>query len=134
MSRRLLSVLLLAAVAMTAVQAATMAQAKRWAATDPNGEGSAVIAWGDSKDEAHRRAVDACKRGSKTCANGPASTDTLSDVFAVMCCTKPRAGCAVGVGADRKKAAESVKGTLSGAGYGNCGLRHYISASSGKRL
>lgn len=134
MSRHVTSVFLLMAVALLALQHAPAAQSKRWAATDPNGEGSAVIAWGDSKDEAHRRAIDVCKRASKTCAAGPASTDTLSDVFAVMCCTQPRTGCAVGVGADRRKAADSVKNTLSGAGYTSCSLRHYISASSGKRL
>ena len=47
-------------------------QQKRWAAIDPNSESSSPVVWGANEDEARQRAVEACKRLSKTCANGPA--------------------------------------------------------------
>src|SRR5215831_10831098 len=48
------------------------AQQRRWAALDPNGEGSSPVAWGATEEEARQRALEACKKVSKTCANGPA--------------------------------------------------------------
>ena len=72
---------------------------QRWAAVDPNSESSSPVVWGASEDEARQRAVEACKRVSKTCANGPASTQDLKEVFAVMCCTQPRVGCAASAAA-----------------------------------
>ena len=45
------------------------------------------MVWGATEEEARQRAVEACKRLSKTCANGPASTNDMKEVFAVMCCS-----------------------------------------------
>ena len=78
---------------------------QRWAAIDPNSEGSSPVVWGATEDEARQRAVEACKRLSKTCANGPASTNDMKEVFAVMCCTQPRPGCA---GADDRPGRASI--------------------------
>ena len=77
--------------------------------------------------------MEACRRVSKTCANGPASTDAQGDVFAVVCCTQPRAGCAVSAGAGRRQALKAAQGMFAEAGYKDCSLRHYMSAASGKK-
>ena len=106
---------------------------RRWAAIDPNREGSSPVAWGSTETEARQRAVDACKRVSKTCANGPASTDTLDDVFAVMCCSRPSQGCAVSVAGSRQDAMKGVQKQFSDAGFSNCSLRHYLSAATGRK-
>ena len=127
-----------AAVAVALVGASAIfqdstAQEKRWAAIDPNNETSSSVAWSGSEAKARQEAVEACRRTSKTCANGPASTNEMEDVFAVMCCTKPRRGCAVGVAGARQDALKSVQKTFADAGYSNCALRHYISAATGKK-
>jgi len=130
------AVLMLAAVAGTLASrplAQEKAQEKRWAAIDPNSEASSPVAWGETEEQARQRAVEACKRASKTCANGPASTDNMNDVFAIMCCTQPKHGCAVGVEANRQKAPDAVKKTFGDAGYTNCALRHYMSAGTGQK-
>ena len=57
----------------------------------------------------------------------------MEDVFAVMCCTKPRRGCAVGVAGARQDALKSVQKTFADAGYSNCSLRYYLSAATGKK-
>ena len=67
------AVLLVLAAAMSAESRPAPAQ-QRWAAIDPNSESSSPVVWGPTEDEARQRAVEACKRLSKTCANGPAST------------------------------------------------------------
>jgi hypothetical protein len=106
---------------------------KRWAAIDPNREGSSPVAWGPTEAEARKRAVEACKGVSKTCADGPASTDELEDVFAVMCCSRPGRGCAVAVAASRQEAMKAVQKTFSDAGFSNCSLRQYLSAATGRK-
>jgi hypothetical protein len=111
-----------------------LAQEKRWAAIDPNGEGSFAVAWGSTEAQARQHAIEACQRASRTCANEPAVTEVMSDVFALMCCTQPRAACAAGVAAARQEALKRVQTTLSEAGYAKCVLRHYISAKTGKKL
>ena len=105
----------------------------RWAAIDPNGESSSPVVWGSSEGQARQRAVEACKRVSKTCANGPASTDDMKDVFAVMCCREPKLGCAVSAAASRPEASKAAQKTLAGAGFSNCSLRHYLSAATGRK-
>ncbi len=125
-----------AAAAMLSASAsfhASTAQEKRWAAVDPNNETTSPVAWSSTEAKARQEAVEACKRASKTCANGPASTNEMEDVFAVMCCTKPRRGCAVGVAGARQDALKTVQKTFADAGYSNCALRHYLSAASGKK-
>jgi hypothetical protein len=106
---------------------------QRWAAIDPNREASSAVAWGASEKEARQRAVEACRRVSKTCASGPASTDAPDDVFAVMCCTRPSQGCAVAVAGSRQEAAKAVRQTFADAGFSNCSLRHYLSAANGRK-
>jgi hypothetical protein len=106
---------------------------QRWAALDPNSEGSATVAWGATEDEARRRATEACKRASKTCANGPASTSDMREVFAVVCCTEPKPGCAAAAAASRREAQRNVQEKLAGAGYSACSVRHYMSAATGKK-
>ena len=120
-------------LAASAIFYGSTAQEKRWAAIDPNNETTSPVAWSSTEMKARQEAIDACRRTSKTCANGPASTNQLEDVFAVMCCTKPRRGCAVGVAGARQDALKSVEQTFADAGYSNCALRHYISAASGKK-
>jgi hypothetical protein len=112
---------------------AAAAQEKRWAAIDPNNETTSPVAWSNTEAKARQDAVDACRRGSQSCANGPASTNEMEDIFAVMCCTKPRRGCAVGVAGARQEALKSVQKTFADAGYSNCSLRHYLSAATGKK-
>jgi hypothetical protein len=125
-----------AAVALTAligVAAHAVAQQKRWAAIDPNHETSSPVVWGATEEEASRRAIEACKRLSKTCANGPAVTDDMGEVFAVMCCAQPRIGCAASAAANRRDAAKGAQQMFTDAGYSDCSVRHFISAGTGKR-
>jgi hypothetical protein len=123
--------LALAALAWGAADPA--AAQRRWAALDPNSETSSSVAWGGTEEEARQRAIDACKRVSKTCAFGPAVTDDLKDVFAVVCCADPRLGCATAAAANRREAMRTVQQTLADAGYSNCSVRHYISAATGRK-
>jgi hypothetical protein len=120
-------------IVLSGLDAWSQPSQQRWAAIDPNREGSSPVAWGPTENEARQRAIDACKRVSKTCANGPASTDTLDDVFAVMCCTRPSQGCAVSVAGSRQDAMKSLQKTFSDAGFSNCSLRHYLSAATGRK-
>ena len=105
----------------------------RWAAVDPNSDATSPVAWGASQDEARRRASEACKRVSTTCANGPAATDAMGDVFAVVCCRTPRFGCAVAAAATKREALRAVGRMFDTAGYSQCELRHYMSAASGEQ-
>ncbi len=109
------------------------AQQQRWAAIDPNREVSSTVVWGASEVQAKERAVDACEKVSKTCANGPATTNDMGDVFAVMCCARPKLGCAVAAAESREDAQASVRKNLTDAGYSSCTLRHYMSAGNGKK-
>jgi hypothetical protein len=120
-------------IVLTSVYASSQPRQQRWAAIDPNREGSSPVAWGPTEAEARQRAIDACKRTSKTCANGPASTDDMEDVFAVMCCSRPSQGCAVSVAGSRQEAAKSVQKIFSDAGFSGCSLRHYLSAATGRK-
>jgi hypothetical protein len=105
----------------------------RWAAVDPNSETSSPVVWGATEDEASQRAIEACKKLSKTCANGPAVTEDLREMFAFVCCEKPRAGCAVSTGNNRRDAAKGARDMFTEAGYTECSVRHYLSARTGKR-
>jgi len=125
-----LAIALATAVALTGL---AWAQQQRWAAIDPNREVSSVVAWGSTEAQAKERAVEACEKVSKTCANGPATTNDMGDVFAVMCCTRPKLGCAVAAAESREDAQARVRKNLTDAGYSSCTLRHYMSAGSGKK-
>jgi hypothetical protein len=108
-------------------------QPKRWAAIDPNSETSSPVVWGASEEEARSRAVEACKRVSKTCANGPAVTDDLREVFALVCCAKPKAGCAAAAAANKREAVRIAQQMFADAGYSDCAVRHYLGASTGRK-
>jgi hypothetical protein len=109
------------------------AQQKRWAALDPNNETSSPVAWGANEEEARRKAIEACKRVSETCANGPAVTDDMREVFALVCCAKPKAGCAASAAANKRDAQRNAQKMFADAGYSECAVRHYLHAGSGKR-
>ncbi|MGE0850715.1 MAG: hypothetical protein AB7O44_13990 [Hyphomicrobiaceae bacterium] len=118
----------------TAVLFAQPAPAQeRWAAIDPNSETSSPVVWGATEEEARERAVEACKRVSKTCANGPASTRDMREVFAVMCCTQPQTGCAAAAAVSKRDALKNLREMFADAGYKDCAVRHYMSAASGKK-
>jgi hypothetical protein len=108
-------------------------QQKRWAAIDPNSETSSPVVWGANEEEARSRAVEACKRISKTCANGPAVTEDLREVFALVCCTKPKTGCAAAAAANKREASRNAQQMFSDAGYSDCSVRHFLGASTGRK-
>ncbi len=110
-----------------------VAAADRWAALVPNQENSSTVVWATSKEQAKKLAVLACKEVSQTCAETPASTNGMDHVFAVMCCSDPKAACAAGVGANRDKALKEVKSVLSDAGYAKCSLKSYFKAGTGEK-
>ena len=116
-----------------AIMGSASAQQPRWAAVDPNREMSGPVAWGSTETQAKERAVEACEKVSKTCASGPATTNDMDDVFAVMCCTRPKLACAVAAAESRDDASATVRKNLTEAGYSSCQLRHYMSAGSGKK-
>jgi hypothetical protein len=118
-----LAIALATAVALTGL---AWAQQQRWAAIDPNREVSSVVAWGSTEAQAKERAVEACEKVSKTCANGPATTND-------MCCSRPKLGCAVAAAESREDAQARVRKNLTDAGYSSCTLRHYMSAGNGKK-
>ncbi len=126
------AVLLGLAAGMSAWSGPAPAQ-QRWAAVDPNSESTSPVVWGATEDEARQRAVEACKRVSKTCANGPASTQDLKEVFAVMCCRQPRVGCAASAASNRREALKNVQEMFADAGYKDCSVQHYMSAGTGRR-
>lgn len=126
----LFAILVTAAMGMTG---AAWSQQQRWAAIDPNREVTSAVVWGSTEAQAKDRAVEACEKVSKTCANGPATTNEMDDVFAVMCCSRPRLGCAAAAAESRGDASASVRKNLTEAGFSSCTLRHYMSAGSGKK-
>jgi hypothetical protein len=106
---------------------------KRWAAIDPNSEISSPVVWGATEEEARERAMEACKRISKTCANGPATTDDLREVFALVCCSKPKLGCAAAAAANKREASRNAQQMFTDAGYSECSVRHYMHAGTGRK-
>lgn len=105
----------------------------RWAAIAPNLENSASVVWATSKDQAKKLALLACKEVSQTCADTPASTNGMDHVFAVMCCTDPKSGCAAAVGASREVALREVKRLFSEGGFSQCSLKSYYKAGTGEK-
>jgi hypothetical protein len=133
MPARLLARLATGLVALALLLCGQAVAQDRWAAIVPNQENSATVVWATTKDQAKKLAVLACKEVSKTCADTPASTNGMDHVFAVMCCTNPKSGCAAGVGANRDKALKAVKGLLDDAGYSKCSLKSYFKAGTGEK-
>jgi hypothetical protein len=109
------------------------AEAEDWyAALSPNNELSAPVAWGKTQQEAMDGALDACRKVSSTCSSRPAWTDKRNEIFALMCCNKPRLGCAVGVGVVEEAAKQSVQSVFNEAGFSSCRIGRYISAKTGE--
>jgi hypothetical protein len=123
----------LAVAASAALAPAPAQQQKRWAAIDPNSEINSPVVWGANEEEARSRAVEACKRVSKTCANGPAVTEDLREVFALVCCTKPKTGCAAAAAANKREASRNAQQMFADAGYSDCSVRHFLGASTGRK-
>jgi hypothetical protein len=105
----------------------------RWAAIAPNLENSSSVVWATSKDQAKKLAVLACKQVSSTCADTPASTNGMDHIFAVMCCTDPKTGCAAAVGPSREVALKEIKKLFSDGGYSQCSLKSYFKAGTGEK-
>ena len=133
MRSRLRFTLLCVLAAGTSTLSGSLHAQQRWAALDPNHESSSPVVWGATEDEARQRAVEACKRVSKTCASGHASTQDLKEVFAIMCCKQPRLGCAASAAANRREALKNVQEMFADAGYKDCSVQHYMSAATGRR-
>lgn len=106
---------------------------ERWAAIAPNLENSSTVVWATTKDQAKKLAVLACKQASSTCAEQPATTNGMDHVFAVMCCTDPKSGCAAAVGATKDVALKEVKRLFSEGGYSQCSLKSYFKAGTGEK-
>ena len=106
---------------------------ERWAAITPNLENSSAVVWATSKEQAKKLAVLACKQVSQTCAETPASTNGMDHVFAVMCCTDPKTGCAAAVGSTRDVALKEVKRLFNEGGYSQCSLKSYFKAGTGEK-
>lgn len=81
--------LLLAAIACLVVVSGASAQ-EDWAAQVPYDGGGGPVAFGASKEEAGRRAVDACRRRHEGCATSPA--DVLVSEFSLFVTTCCREG------------------------------------------
>jgi hypothetical protein len=114
------------------MSAAASAQ-DRWAAIAPNLENSSSVVWATSKEQAKKLAVLACKQVSSTCADTPASTNGMDHIFAVMCCSDPKTGCAAAVGGSREVALKEVKRLFSDGGYSQCSLKSYFKAGTGEK-
>lgn len=105
----------------------------RWAALDPNIEASSGVVWATTRDKVRKLAIEACKQVSQTCASGPAHTNDMNDIFAVMCCTTPKVGCAAGVAKGREAALDAVKKAFAETGFAACTLKSYFNAGDGAR-
>ena len=119
--------------ALLALSPAPAKAQERWAAIAPNLENSSTVVWATTKDQAKKLAVLACKQVSSTCVEQPASTNGMDHVFAVMCCTDPKTGCAAAVGSSRQQALKEVKRLFSDEGYSQCSLKSYFKAGTGEK-
>jgi hypothetical protein len=104
--------------------------AHKWAAVDPNSEGTAPVVWAETEEQARDLAAKACQRLSTTCSSTPAVTEDLAATFVYFCCTSPRLGCAVASDAG-DQALVRVKEVLAKAKYSNCEVRAALSARDG---
>jgi hypothetical protein len=139
--RRLAALMIFAIVAAAVGGLAGQASAQpaqkkieRWAALTPDSKARAYFGWGTTREKANAAALRSCRRVSKTCAVPPGSTPDMNDVFAMMCCTNPRFACAVYPATTREKAHEKITGLFVDAHFGNCAIKGYFSARTGKRL
>jgi hypothetical protein len=107
---------------------------ERWAALASIDDTSAPVVWGNSKEEASRRAMAACQKISRLCGTVPAVTSRTEDIFTVMCCNNPRRGCAVGVDTTREASLAMVQKTFDDAGFSGCWVVKRVSARTGRRV
>jgi hypothetical protein len=107
---------------------------ERWAALASNDEASASVVWGDSREDASKRAVAACRKISKLCADVPATTPNPDDIFTVMCCNNPRHACAVGVDSTNEASLAMVQKVFDDAGFSACKVVKHMSARTGGRI
>ena len=74
--------------------------------------------------------MEACKRVSKTCANGPAVTEDLREVFALVCCTQAARRAA------RQRPRQQARGhpqrpeDVCRRRLSDCSVRHFLGAST----
>ena len=126
-------ILLAATVLLAMLCGHANAQERRWAAIAPNLENSSTVVWATTKDQAKKLALLACKQVSQTCAETPASTDGMDQMFAIMCCEDPKSGCAAAVGPDKDGALKEVKKLFSDGGFSQCNLKGYFKAGTGEK-
>ncbi|MGE0025073.1 MAG: hypothetical protein AB7S70_15750 [Hyphomicrobium sp.] len=105
-----------------------------YASIAPNEELTSPVFWANTKDEAMAGALRVCQKVSSTCSTRPAWTDTQADLFAIMCCQKPKLGCAIGVGANEDLARQHVRNIFSEAGYSKCKPAKFLSARTGEEV
>jgi hypothetical protein len=105
-----------------------------YAAVAANAEGSLLVRWGKTKEEARQRASRACENSSRTCTSDPASTNDLDDVFAYLCCTKPRFSCVSPPHENRAAAEKAARELAAKLKMSDCKVRAYFSARNGKKL
>lgn len=116
------------------ITGASMASADDWyAAIAPNHDSHGPVVWDTTREAAKVVALAACRKISKTCAEA-AWTDDRKHLFALMCCKKPKFGCAISAGPSREEAKQSVERIFEKAGYSGCVFDKYISAETGKEL
>ncbi len=136
--RVLISIFLLISAANVAAAGDENGQEKStegwYASLAPNEQFNAPVYWANTQELAKEGALRACKKVSDSCSTRPAWTDQKDDVFALMCCSKPKLGCAVGVGHDQESSQQSVRNTFSDAGYSKCKLWRYVSARTGDEI
>ena len=105
---------------------------ERWAAVASDDDSESPVVWADSKEEANRRALAACRKISKTCGDRAGSTNVMSHTFTVMCCNKPRHGCSAGVEETREASLAMVQKVFDDAGFSSCKVIKRMSAKTGK--
>jgi hypothetical protein len=107
---------------------------ERWAAVSSTDDGSGPVVWADSKEEASRRALAACRKVSDTCSDRAATTPDTSDILTVMCCNSPRHACGVGAESTREASQAQVQKMFDGEGFSNCRVIKHLSAETGARI
>jgi hypothetical protein len=108
--------------------------AQEWAGLAPNGEGTAPVVRAPNRDQARDRAVAACRRVSQTCTDQPALTQDLSDIFALVCCNRPRWACVAAPRRQRDAAVAEAQRVLDQHGFSQCKTQAFLSARTGDRL
>ncbi|MBI1649451.1 tetratricopeptide repeat protein [Hyphomicrobium sulfonivorans] len=104
-----------------------------FAAYTPTEHHTSRVVWGPSVQVASELSMQQCRSTSDACGNKPAVTGNLDDVFAVMCCSKPRVGCAAFASANAADAKRGVEELFKEAGFSKCKLANTLSARTGQK-